>query len=295
MLLAELVTTCTELFQEGRYTAARAACDRALAGDLSPEERCKVLQLKSRAIMAEDKRWKGPAMGCLVEALELTAPNTVLRGQVLAAFTAGHASIHSLGLCKQARDEFAQVLTATGAPELARLFPDVEFNLALTFHELERLDDAETAYMKALDEASRMKDDPYVAALIPMIQLNLVDIFLRLDREEHAAALLHKCGQSLPDDQFGAHIRNQRAVHALVTGDLVSAVLWVESGLGHRSCDTKTRAALVLTKARIAEAHGQMDEAHDYAQDALRLAAIACSSRLCYRASLFMNQLSRGV
>lgn len=35
MLVTELVTTCTELCQAGRYTAARAACDRALAGSES--------------------------------------------------------------------------------------------------------------------------------------------------------------------------------------------------------------------------------------------------------------------
>lgn len=90
-------------------------------------------------------------------------------------------------------------------------------------------------------------------------------------------------------------MRNRRAAHALWTGDLASGILWVEGGLGHSNCDPKTKAALTLTKARIAHAAGSSDAARDYALEAKRLAKEAESNRLVVRAERFLDQVPKGV
>jgi tetratricopeptide (TPR) repeat protein len=294
VLLEELVKTCDQLFREGRYTAALTACEHALTSSLSPIETCRVLQLKARALAAEDGRWKGPAVLCLKEALALSEEGSEGRAQVCAALSAAYASVGAVANCKAARDAFVRIYTANPSPTLARFRPDVDFNLAVAYHEVERYDAAENAYLYAL-EATMGSQDPYVLSLKPLIQHNLIDVFQELERFEEADLLMHACYKVLPDAEYGAQIRNRRAVQALHQGDSTSAILWAEGGLGHASCDVLTRAALLLTKARILEFEGNPEDAHDCALEALRLAAIARSSRLSSRVSSFIRHLSKGV
>jgi tetratricopeptide (TPR) repeat protein len=283
-----------QLIGDGRIKAAISECDKALGLVLSQQERSIILQLKAQAIVAQDGKWKNPALRCLLDALELTEEATEERGRVLAACTAAYAGLHSIHPCRDYRDQFVALYEKNPTPLLAKFYPDVEYNLALTYHELERLDEAENAYLQAI-HAAKQTDDPYVVSLRPLIHHNLVDIFQMNDRFEHAQMIMDTWYKHLPDDTYGAQMRNRRAIQALHDGDATGAMLWAESGLGHKSCDIKTRAALTLTQARILEAMGQADDAHDYALEAMRLAALVYSSRLTHRASSFIRQLSKGV
>jgi hypothetical protein len=293
-MLTDLSKLCDEFFHDRRFTAANAACDQALAGQLSAQDRCSVLQLKARSLVGQDGRWHSPALACLRDALDLTNPETSERAKVLVAFTAAYAGLAAVDFCQDARDAFIQMYKANPSPLLERLRPHAEYNLALTYHENERLDEAETAYMFALDACQELTDD-YAVELKLKIYHNLVDIFQELDRHVEAKSLMDHTFGSLSEDLYGAQIRNRKAIYALHLEDFASAILWAESGLGHRSCDDRTRAALLLTKAKIAQTQGLLEDAHDQALDAMRMAAIARSSSLSYRVAGFMNRLSREV
>jgi hypothetical protein len=244
--------------------------------------------------VATDGKWTGPAISCLNEALKLTEPGSQVRGQIYAAYTAAYSGLGCIGPCVRARNDFVKLFEANPTPLLTKLYPDVEYNLGLAYHEVDRLDEAETAYLVALNAAQKC-DDPYVRTLLPELHHNLVDIFQEGDRFDHAKLIMDEWYRDLPEDTHGAQKRNRRAIQDLHEGDLTSAMLWAESGLGHPSCDTKTRAALTLTKARILKAGGQVKDAHDICLEALRLAALAKKPRLSHRVSSFIQGLSRGV
>lgn len=290
----DVLSIVKQLIQDGRHHAAVAECDKALDGDLSNHERSAIMRHKAQALVATDGRWTGPAMHCLKLAHDLTTPGSEERGCVLAAFTAAYADLGCLGPCRRAREAFVELYRTNPTPLLKKLCPDVEYNVAIGYHEVERLDESETAYMTAL-AATNGIDDPYVVSLRPIIYHNLVDIFQENDRWEHAQAIIDGAYRGLPDEEYGAQTRNRRAAQALHDGDPTSALLWVESGLGHKSCDTRTRAALMLTKAKILADMGQIDDAHDCALEASRLAVLARSNRLNHRASSFIQHLSEGV
>lgn len=296
MLLDDLTSKCNELIRAGRFTTALEICDRALAGRLSPFDRCRILQIKARVLVAEDTRWDGPAVECLREALSLTAEESEERARVYCSYTAVNATTGNVVLCRNHRGKFVEIWQSNH-PEskmLTRLYPHVEYNLALAFHEVERLDDAEEAYILALGAYQRL-NDPAVAPLIADVKHNLVDVFQEGGRHWEAKGLMDEIYPNLPDATFGAQMRNRKAIWALSKGDHTAALLWVESGLGHSACDTRTRAALMLTKARLAQASGQVSAAHDCALEAMRLAALAESARLCHRIALFINSLSEEV
>lgn len=289
-----VVSAVEQLIRDGRFSAALAECNKALEGDHSKNTLFAVLQLKARVLVTTDGKWTGPAMSCLKEAMTLTEPGSQERGQIFAAQTAGYAGMGCLGPCLRARNDFVTLYEAKPTPLLAKLYPDVEYNLALAYHEVDRIDEAESTYLIALG-AARKSDDPYVRSLLPVLHHNLVDIFQEVDRFEHAKLIMDKWYRELSEDTYGAQMRNRRAIQDLHEGDLTSALLWAESGLGHKSCDVRTRAALTLTKAKILEAGGQADEAHDICLEALRLAALAKSPRLSHRVSSFIQELSKGV
>ncbi|HEY3365989.1 MAG TPA: tetratricopeptide repeat protein [Symbiobacteriaceae bacterium] len=294
MLLDELVKLCTQLLREGRSADAVTACDNALAETLSRPAKVRVLELKAQALVAADGRWRGPAIGCLQDALDLTKPGSEERGRVLCAFTAAYAGLASHVLCRQYRNAFLELFNSTKDPGLAKYYPAVNYNLALAYHEVDDLEEAEEAYLIVLAQVQR-SNDPYVREKLPYIQHNLVDVYQEMDRHHEAWLMMEAAYSTLPDDVFGAQMRDRRAIYALDKGDLQAAVLWVESGLGHPACDPKTRAALMLTKAKIEHAHGQEAAAHDLALEAMQLASQAHSNRLCERISRFMNRMSKGV
>jgi tetratricopeptide (TPR) repeat protein len=292
--LQDLSDQCDQLFRERRFVAVIMQCDKFLVINTDEGDQCRALRIKARALVAEDGRWTGPAFCCLREALELTQPGSHERAIVLVAFTAAYGAVGSISYCKQARDQFIQIHRTSPSSTLAVYVPDVEYNLALAYHERDRLDEAEDAYLIALDAANN-SSDPYVATLKPHIMHNLIDVFQELGRHREAKSLIDIVADALGDETYGAQIRNRRARYFLHENDLQAALLWCESGLGHRSCDVHTRSALTLTKAHIGKALGQIGEAHDLGIEAMRLAAIAQSSRLSSRIARFMNQLEQGV
>jgi tetratricopeptide (TPR) repeat protein len=293
MLVQELTTTCDQLFREGRFIAAAAECDKVLARDLSAEERSRALQLKAEALVAEDSRWGTPALAYLKEALSLVESQPDEYGRVLSAFTAVYAAMGSNANCRKYRNQFIELMKANESPELKRLRPRVEYNLAIVCHEVDLLEEALTAYTHARI-ACQHSDEPAAKDRIAYIDHNLVDVFQELEQFEEAQRLMDLSYPKLPEDIFGAQMRNRRAIHAMYEGDLEAARLWVEAGLGHPSCDLKTRAALTLTKAKLVHMLGQDVVAHDLTSEALRLAAIKLSSRLARRVCKFRNLLEKG-
>ena len=293
MLLDDLTQLCDQLLKESRSTAAVAACDKALAESLPELERCRVLQLKAEALTAEDGKWGGPSILCLKEALILAGADPLEQGRVHCALTAGYAAKGSVSLCRSHQQAFMALLKTT--PALSRWHPAVQFNMALALHEREMLGEAERAYT-AVRELCRRSEDPGIQQRVAYIDHNIVDCLLELKRYDEAKYLMDLSNSKLPDEIFGAQTRNRRAIYALEEEeDLDGAVLWVESGLGHPACDTKTRAALTLTKAKIALVQGREVAANDLGLEAMRLAAIAWSSRLGGRASRFLNEMAKGV
>lgn len=282
------------LLRESNFSQAVTLCDQALSTRLTPPQRCRVLQFKAEALLAVGRDWAGPAMACLRDAYSATRPNSLDRARSLTALTAAYASQMSLASCQEARDELAQIVSRRQTPAIARLLPHAEFNLAFVMHERNEIEAAEERYLAALSSCSG-HTDAITAYLKLKIQHNLVDIFQELDRQEHAHAIMEQVFPKLDEAVFGAQMRNRWAIHALSQGDVSSAILWAESGLGHSSCDDKTRAALTLTKARIAHAMGSRDEARGYALEARRVAKEAECNRLVSRAQRFLDQVPKGV
>lgn len=294
MLVEELIKQCEELLRESRFAAAALACDRALEAKASKSARCRLLLLKAEAVVAEDGRWGGPVIACLREALDLAGDDMELKARALVGCTAGYAALGSINHCRRHRDAYVQLMKSSPSAVLTKFYPRVEYNLAYANHEADRLDEAEDAYLLTR-RACQQSEDPETKARIPYIDHNLIDVFQEIGRHEEAKSLMDMSYPKLPENTFGAQIRNRRAIYALHAGDLDAAILWVESGLGHESCDTKTRAALTLTKAKVVLAHSQEVAARDYATSAMRLAAAARSSRLCSRVLCFIKELEEGV
>lgn len=288
--MREVLKLCEQLISEGRHYEAIAKCDRALQGRLTQGQECQILQVKARALVAVDGRWQGEAVQCLRRALQLSKPGTDRRAQILATFTAAYAALGNAVGCKRSRDEFHELYQSSPNSVRSTLRPYVEYNLAVSLHDADRIDEAEDAYLlarAACDQAT----DPVARDLSFHIDHNLVDIFQELERHREAYSLMVKAHPHLPEATHGAQMRNRRAIYAMSQGDLPAARLWAESGLAHPSCDTKTRAALLLTKARIAAALGQADEAHDIAAEAWRMAAIAQCCRLQSRVLSFLKSV----
>lgn len=255
---------------------------------LNRARRIRVLQSKAQALMSEEGKWLGPAIECLREALRLTEPGSDEEGEVLAAFVTAYATLGNVAACRRYRDRLADLLTHCSSPTLRRLYPQVEFWLAQAYHESERLPEAEETYRKALT-ACYDTGDSVARRLLPQIQEQLIDVLQELARHDEAITLLSAA--ALPDAEYGARVRNWRAAYALAREDLNAALLWVESGLGHPSADAHARSALLLTKARIALASGDPAAAHNYAEEALRLAALVQPNHLSDRITSFLSRV----
>jgi len=159
----------------------------------------------------------------------------------------------------------------------------------VAYHEVDRLYEADDIYAEAWAACRRCADDPDIKAMLPILLHNRIDILQELGEHGEARYLMLEAYKVLPEDQYGAHIRNQRAIWALHQGDLQAALLWAESGLGHPTCDDRTRAALLLVKAKIALAMGEPPEAQTCAQEAARLAVASRSWFIAARVSRFMK------
>lgn len=291
----ELTKVVDQLIDESRFHSAIAECDKLLAGPLANADRVTVLLRKARAHTALDGRWGGPGGTCLGEALTLTPPQSPERARVHAAFTAFYGTQGCAPQCKEHAMAFRVILSKTESPDLLKYEPLIEYNLALAYHERDILRPAEDGYSYARTLCLRF-DDPEIRGRVPFIEHNLVDVLHELGEFEDARRMMDSCYDALPEARFGAQMRNQRAIHDLHVGDLAGATLWVESGLGHPACDVKTRTALTLTQAKVALAGGHIVAANDLGIEALRLAAIASSSRLSSRVTRFLNQeLAKGV
>lgn len=288
MVLEELTALCEVLAREGQFGQAVAACDQALAGDLTRRDRCQVLVLKAGLVVQQRGKWCNPALVCLVEALDLTSRRSVERCRVLALFSAAYAAKGSTESCLPVRDEFLSVLQSCSSPEFAKYQPVIEFNCGLAYHERGQLQKAE-AYYLAARAICQNAQDPELGSRIPYIDLNLIDVLLEMGRFDEAKALMDESYRAISEDNRGPHKRNQQALYALHTGDIGSAVLWVESGLGHPACDDTTRTALTLTKAKIARKQGLESEAQVLCHEALQLAAKVSSGRLSERVVNFMR------
>ncbi|HYF78717.1 MAG TPA: hypothetical protein VD973_16385 [Symbiobacteriaceae bacterium] len=294
MDLRALTQAFDELMGERRFAQAVLLCDEALSTRLPPPLRCRVLQFKAEALLTDGRQWEGPALACLRDALSFTRPNSLDRARVLTAMTAAYASLTSIANCREARDELAVIASRRRTPVVGRLLPHAEYNLAYIYHELSDLEAAEDGYLRALKHCYEQAD-PATNKLRLKILHNLIDIFQEVGRNEHAYAIMEQVYPNLDDAVYGAQTRNRRAAHALYEGDTHSAILWVESGLGHPGCDPKTKAALYLTKAKIAHAMGAQGAAREYAMEASRLAKAAECNRLVCRALRFLDQVPKGV
>lgn len=294
MTFEEMVASVTDLISKGRNVAALSSCETALSHPIGPREKIRLLELKARALVAEDGRWGGPAISCLKEALELTEPDSDERARILCVFTAAYAALSSLGKVYQYRAEFMKLFSpVTGNKVRRRLYAHVEYNLALALHQVEDLDNASISYRRAMTAYEELQDSaaqPYIRDIL----ISLIDIHQTLGDFGLAKSLMDQVFPQLSEEQFGALMRLRWAEHALGRRDPSSAVLLAESGLAHSSCDWKTRAALLLTRAKAARAMGDMDGAHDFALEALRFAALSHSTHLSDRVSRFLNAVSRG-
>lgn len=294
MLLEDVLKSYDQLLRERRFSEALAVCDEALASRLSPKIRCRFLQMKARALLSLDPAFELPAIGCLRDALALTKKNPELRARVLASLTAAWATRSSLSNCVEARDAFLEVMRANPGPTIEGLYAHVEYNVGVAHHMFDHFDAAESAYLLALKAIGTSKE-PHLMSLKQLIYHNLIDVFQELERHEEAYSCMSQVIHSLDDAVYGAQIRNRKALYALHLGDIASAVLWAESGLGHESCDPPTRAALLLTRARIARAQGDLAEATASAEEALAVAKGAHNNWMRSRAQRFLTQLSEGV
>lgn len=288
MRLAEWTPHIERLLQNGEYALALTACDEALRKCRPVATRSGILQLKARSLAMTSDAWEGPALVCLKEALSLTAPDSEERGQVHATFTAAHAYLQNAPACLHHRDSFVQILTAIRSQRLATLLPYVHFNLATAYYEQERLLDAEPIYRLAA-AACHKHHNPDHDYLLRCIYHNLADVLQETDRYAEAVEGLQ--AHPLPDDLFGAQIQNRYALHALHTGNLSDAFGRVETGLAHPSCDDRTRAALFLTRAKIALAARQIQLALAYTAEAARLASEVHCFRIATRTARFRRSL----
>jgi tetratricopeptide (TPR) repeat protein len=288
VVLEELTALCDALTREAKFDQAVAACDECLTGGLTSLDRCRVLLLKAGLVVQRQGKWCNPALVCLDEALELAPMRSMECYRVLALFTAAYAAQGSAEACTKTRETFLDLLQDSTSSEPAKYLPVVEFNCGLAYHECGRLPEAEAHYVAARSFCSSSQA-PDLRDRIPYIDFNLIDVLLELCRFEDAKVLMDVSYRAISEGNRGPHKRNQQAIYALHTGDLDSAVLWVESGLGHPACDDRTRAALLLTKAKIARKQGHESEAQTLSHSALQLAAKVCSGRLCERVVNFMR------
>jgi hypothetical protein len=283
-----------ELLRERQFSRAVTLCDQALSTRLSPTQKCRLLQLKAEAFSAGGREYEGPVLACLREAYSASRPNSLERARVLTAMTAAYASLTSPTNCCEARNELLQIISERSSPKIMSLLPHAEFNLAYTYHEHNDLEAAEDAYLSALKACVGLANST-TNFLKLKINFNLIDVFQERDRHEDAHTIMEHVFPRLDEALHGAMMSNRRAAYALWAGDTASAILWVEGGLGHGNCDAKTRAALILTKARIALSAGSEDKARDYALEAKRLAKEAECNRLVVRALRFLDQVPKGV
>ena len=294
MKLEAFTQAFDDLLREHRFSEAVTLCDQALLTRITPSHRCRLLQFKAEAFLAGGRQYEGPALACLRDAYSASRANSVNRARVLTAMTAAYAGLSSPSLRRESRDELRQIVSRRRIQAIVRLVPHAEYNLAYTHHERNDLEAAEGGYLRAL-RACEGLTDPVTSFLKLKINHNLIDVFQEVDRHEDAHTIMEQVFPNLDEALHGAMMRNRWAAYALWTGDISAAVLWAESGLGHGSCDTKTRAALTLTKARIAHAAGSEDKARDYAMEASRLAKEAECNRLVVRALRFLDQVPKGV
>lgn len=291
--MQRVMELCERLIAEGRLFAALAECDRAIEAGPSKKDLCNLLQVRVRLRVTIDGRWEGDAVQCLIDALKLTPPGSDVRAQLLATMSAAYASLNNAAGCRRCRDEFCNIYRTRPTRKKQILHPHVEYNLAYALHEADRIREAEVAYLRARD-ACVNNPDPVAKQLQFHIAHNLVDIFQETGRHEEAFEMMRFAHPHLQESTHGAQVRNRQAIYALSQEDLAAAQLWVESGLGHPSCDVKTRAALHLTNARIAEKLGRMDAAYDEAVEAMRQAALAKCMRLQGRILAFQRSLQGG-
>lgn len=293
MVLQEILAELESLVRDNRYDSALAACELALAGDVSQPDQARLLLWKARILVTRDGQWGGPAIACLKAALKLVRSQPELKARVLATFTAAYAAVGAVNQCQEYRRAFVELQQKAKTPEVDQFYPHVEYNFGLACHQAELLGAAEEAYLLAL-AAYVGRRDPGLEPFIADVKMNLIDVLQELDQHEQAYYFLLDVEKLLPEATFGAISRLRRAIHAIYRGDLTAATLLVESGLDHPSCDARTRAALMLTMAKILKTQGQAGEAHDLALEAMQVAAGAKSSHLCHRVSRFLDTISRG-
>lgn len=293
MVLDELIKEFSELVRTNQFDSALAACDRALSGKLTKTARARVLQWKARILVTKSGQWSGPAIECLKRAFDLTNGDPEERGHVLNSFAAAYASIGSIAECREYRRAFLELHRQVKSPVLDRIYPSIEFNFGLACHQAELLGAAEEAYRLSLAGYVSLQDTS-LNAPIAGLKLNLIDVYQETDQYEEAYRLLLEVEKALPDEAIGAMVRLRRGLHALHKGDPSVALLQIESGLGHPSCDVRTRGALLLAKAKVLKVRGQAYDAHEYAMEAMQVAAKAYSSHLCHRVCRFLEMLARG-
>lgn len=292
-MLDTLVRELEGLVGRKEYTSALAVCEEALAGKLNKVARARILQWKARILVSQTGQWSGPALVCLKSALGLVDGHPDEHGRVLNNFAAAYAAIGSVAQCREYRDAFFDLHKAHKSPLLDQFYPSVEFNFGLACHQVELLGPAEEAYLLARAGYLSLGDPTYNSH-VAWVELNLIDIFQETDQHEEAYRLLPNVEKVLPDTVIGATVRLRRALYALYKGDHAAALLQVESGLGHPSCEERTRGALLLAKAKILKSKGHLGAAHAYAEEAMLVAATARSSHLCHRVCKFIESLSRG-
>ncbi|MFZ5823875.1 MAG: hypothetical protein ACOY94_06045 [Bacillota bacterium] len=293
MVLEELIGQLEALVRAKDFASALALCERALSEKLDKTAQARVLQFQARILVTQSGLWSGPAVACLEKAIDLTAGHPDEQGRVLNNCAAAYAALGTVSKCWEARAAFLEIYRQHKSPLLTRIYPSIEFNFALSCHIAELLVAAEEGYLLALAGYLGL-NDPAVEPLITGLKLNLLDVYQETGQHEEANRLLQEVEKVGHEETFGAMIRLRRAFHALYKEDLSAALLHVESGLGHPSCDVQTRGALLLAKAKILKARGQVLQAHDYALEAMLVAANAYNSHLCSRVCKFLEALSRG-
>lgn len=283
----------TSLLRERRFVAAIALCDKILGSAPSSAVRADALLKKAQATAEEDGRWSGPTVLCLSQALDLTPEGSEARAKVLVAFTAAYATLGSLGYVMQYRHDFQKLLGPCPSRRMLYYQAQVEYNMAVAIHQLEDLEKAIEWYGVARRAYEKMPE-PRPEGFLFELGVSLLDAYQAMGDFETAKTIMDDLFPQLPEEEYGAIVRLRHAEYALHQNDPAAALLWVESGLGHQSCDLRTRAALTLTRAKIALQNGQIADAHDIGLEAMRLAALSHRTHLCDRVACFLKSVSRG-
>lgn len=256
-------------FHRKEYGRVLYTCDCLLQRPELAHIRPELLFWKGNAHDMAGAAWQGEAISCLREGIAIARRSDPIKARLIAALGKIYSKTGDCASFEKLLPEFER-LSHEQHPMFRWSGIYVWFNYGVTMDNAFRFEEAEQAYLKALQLATEMDDE-----MIGPILHNLGGVYLALDRLKEAFTYMERAEELLSDDTSGHKRLSRRAEYHLASGDLISAQQLITTALLHPRIDEMTRADVHYTWALTLNRLGRPDEAQEKAMVALNFAVKA--------------------